>query len=34
MLFSDERITLEADEISQTELYDEESLTHETVVKN
>ena len=27
----DERITLEADEIAQTETYDEESLTHETV---
>jgi DNA-directed RNA polymerase subunit alpha len=26
MLFSDERITLEADEIAQTESYDEESL--------
>ena len=26
MLFSDERITLEADEIAQTETYDEESL--------
>jgi hypothetical protein len=30
MLFSDERITLEADEIAQTESYDEESL-HETI---
>ena len=26
MLFSDERITFEADEITQTESYDEESL--------
>ena len=26
MLFSDERITLEADEIAQTETYDEESF--------
>jgi DNA-directed RNA polymerase subunit alpha len=32
MLFSDERITLEADEIAQTESYDEESL-HETMLK-
>ena len=31
MLFSDERITLEADEIAQTETYDEESLTHASV---
>jgi hypothetical protein len=31
MLFSDERITLEADEIAQTESYDEESSTHETI---
>ncbi len=30
MLFSDERITLEADEIAQTETYDEESLAYET----
>jgi DNA-directed RNA polymerase subunit alpha len=30
MLFSDERITLEADEIAQTESYDEESL-HMTI---
>ena len=34
MLFSDERITLEADEIAQTETYDEESLTHASVVEN
>jgi len=33
MLFSDERITLEADEISQTETYDEESLHMRQLLK-
>ncbi|NQX81190.1 MAG: DNA-directed RNA polymerase subunit alpha [Flavobacteriaceae bacterium] len=33
MLFSDERITLEADEISQTESYDEESLHMRQLLK-
>jgi len=33
MLFSDERITLEADEIAQTETYDEESLHMRQVLK-
>lgn len=34
MLFSDERITLEADEIAQTETYDEESLHMRQLLKN
>jgi len=34
MLFSDERITLEADEIAQTETYDEESLDLVSFNKN
>jgi DNA-directed RNA polymerase subunit alpha len=33
MLFSDERITLEADEIAQTETYDEESLHMRQLLK-
>jgi DNA-directed RNA polymerase subunit alpha len=33
MLFSDERITLEADEIAQTEVYDEESLHMRQLLK-
>jgi DNA-directed RNA polymerase subunit alpha len=33
MLFSDERITLEADEIAQTESYDEESLHMRQLLK-
>ena len=33
MLFSDERITLEADEIAQTETYDEESLNMRQLLK-
>ena len=33
MLFSDERITLEADEIAQTETYDEESLHMRQLIK-
>ena len=33
MLFSDERITLESDEIAQTELYDEESLHMRQLLK-
>ena len=34
MLFSDERITLEADEIAQTETYDEESLHNASIIEN
>ena len=33
MLFSDERITLEADEIAKTETYDEESLHMRQLLK-
>ena len=33
MLFSDERITLEADEIAQSETYDEESLHMRQLLK-
>ena len=33
MLFSDERITLEADEIAQTETYDEESSSYASIIK-
>jgi DNA-directed RNA polymerase subunit alpha len=34
MLFSDERITLEADEIAETETYDEESLHMRQLLKD
>ena len=34
MLFSDERITLEADEIAQAETYDEESLHMRQLLEN
>ena len=34
MLFSDERITLEADEIAQTETYDEEVSSYASIIKN
>ncbi len=33
MLFSDERITLEADEVAQTDAYDEESLHMRQLLK-